>query len=45
MDTTRAREVLGWSPQRSSLEAVRELLDGIGDGAGDDTVPLAPRRS
>lgn len=45
MDSSRARAELGWSPERSSIDAVCELLDGIGDGAGDDTVPLQPRRS
>jgi nucleoside-diphosphate-sugar epimerase len=43
MDTTRARERLGWRPRRSSIDALRELLDGIGEGAGDETVPLQPR--
>lgn len=44
MDTTRARDLLGWTPTRTSVEALVELLDGIGDGAGDRTAPLAPRR-
>ena len=34
MDTTRAREELGWSPERTSLEAVAEVLAGMGRGAG-----------
>jgi nucleoside-diphosphate-sugar epimerase len=45
MDTTRARTELGWRSTMSSVDALVELLDGIGDGAGDDTQPLAPRRS
>jgi UDP-glucose 4-epimerase len=34
MDTARAREELGWSPARSSLQAIAEVLDGMGRGAG-----------
>jgi nucleoside-diphosphate-sugar epimerase len=34
MDTTRAREELGWSPGRSSLQAIAEVLAGLGRGAG-----------
>jgi nucleoside-diphosphate-sugar epimerase len=41
MDTSRARSVLGWSPTRTSLEALRELIDGLHDGAEVDTPPLA----
>jgi UDP-glucose 4-epimerase len=40
MDTTRARAALGWEPQRSSSEALMELLDGMREGAGLDTPPL-----
>jgi UDP-glucose 4-epimerase len=42
MDCRRAREELGWSPRHSSVEALRELIDGIRDNAGLDTPPLAP---
>src|SRR5918996_3711817 len=42
MDCSRAREELGWWPRRTSVEALRELLEGIRDGAGIDTPPLAP---
>ena len=42
VDSTRARTVLGWKPTRTSLEALRELLEGISDGAGLSTPPLAP---
>ena len=42
MDCSRAREELGWRPRRTSVEALRELLEGIRDGAGIDTPPLAP---
>lgn len=44
MDTTRIREELGWAPQRTAIEALRELLDGLHDGAGDHTPPLAAHR-
>jgi UDP-glucose 4-epimerase len=42
VDSARARTVLGWKPTRSSLDALRELLQGITDGAGLGTPPLAP---
>ncbi len=41
MSTDRAQAELGWSPQRSSLEAIRELVAGMRDGAQDQTAPLA----
>ena len=43
MDTTRAREELGFTPRRSSGEALLELLDGLRSGAGGPTAPLAPK--
>ena len=42
LDSTRARDELGWVPRRSATDAVRELLDGIAEGAGSSTAPLAP---
>ena len=45
MDTARARTELGWTPRHSALDAFNELFDGIRDGAGDDTPPLAPETS
>jgi UDP-glucose 4-epimerase len=41
MSTERARTELHWSPQRSSLEAILELMSGMRDGAQDQTAPLA----
>lgn len=41
MDTTRARTELGWEPRKSSLEALRELLEAMSRGADGDTPPLA----
>ena len=45
MDTTRARTELGWSPRHSSLDALREFLEGLRAGAGMDTPPLSPGSS
>ncbi len=42
MDTTRAREELGWTPQHSADEALLELLEGLRTGEGTDTPPLSP---
>ena len=41
MSTERAREELGWSPRRTAVEAIRELVDGMREGADDRTAPLA----
>jgi nucleoside-diphosphate-sugar epimerase len=41
MDTTRARDELGFTPRRSSGAALLELLDGMRAGAGGPTPPLA----
>jgi UDP-glucose 4-epimerase len=43
MDTTRAREQLGWTPRYSSGEALMELLEGMREGAGTGTPPLSGR--
>jgi UDP-glucose 4-epimerase len=40
MDTTRAREELGWRESRTGGEALLELIDGMHDGAGYPTAPL-----
>jgi UDP-glucose 4-epimerase len=42
MDTSRAREELGWRPEHTASDALRDLLDGMREGAGIDTPPLAP---
>ena len=42
MDTTRAREELGWTPRYSGGEALRELLEGMSDAAGLPTPPMHP---
>jgi UDP-glucose 4-epimerase len=43
MDTSRARTELGWTPEHSSLDAIRAFLDGLRESAGMDTPPLAPK--
>jgi UDP-glucose 4-epimerase len=40
MSSQRARDELGWEPQRTSLEALEELLEGIRRGRGKATPPL-----
>ncbi len=40
MDCTRAREQLGWRPEHSAGDALRDLLAGMREGAGLDTPPL-----
>jgi nucleoside-diphosphate-sugar epimerase len=42
LDTTRARTELGWTPTRSGAEALREMLEGMAEGAGGTSGPLAP---
>src|SRR4051794_3588298 len=42
MDTTRAREELGWTPSVSSLDALEDLLDGMRNAEGGRTPPLEP---
>jgi UDP-glucose 4-epimerase len=42
MDTTRAGTELGWRAERSSTDALLDLLEGIRQGAGLDTPPLEP---
>jgi len=39
MDTTRAREELGWAPQESSLQALRDVVTGLGEGLGVEASP------
>jgi nucleoside-diphosphate-sugar epimerase len=43
LDTTRARRELGWEPRRSSLDALRDVLDGMRERAGGETPPLEQR--
>ena len=41
MSTERARRELSWTPERTSLEAMGELLDGLRDGTGHSAPHLA----
>jgi UDP-glucose 4-epimerase len=41
MDTTRARTELGWTPRRTSGQALLDLLQGMREGAQEVTPPLA----
>ncbi|MDQ0675544.1 UDP-glucose 4-epimerase [Pseudarthrobacter siccitolerans] len=44
MDTGRARRILGWEAKKSSVEAVFDLLEGMGTGEGVAPSPaLKPR--
>ena len=45
MDTSRARRVLGWEPATSSLDAVRDVLAGMGKGEGARPSPLLKPRN
>jgi UDP-glucose 4-epimerase len=40
LDSTRARDELGWTPSRDGLATIRELLYGLADRAGGRTPPL-----
>jgi UDP-glucose 4-epimerase len=43
LDTTRARTELGWEPRHSGIDALRDVLDGMREGADDRTPPLEQR--
>ena len=43
MDVRRAREELGWQPERTATDALRELLEGMRAPAGLPTPPLRAR--
>lgn len=42
MRTDRARDELGWAPSTSADDAVAEALEGMREGSGGGTPPLAP---
>ncbi|MBB5156895.1 nucleoside-diphosphate-sugar epimerase [Saccharopolyspora phatthalungensis] len=42
MDTSRIRGELGWTPQRSSTDAVNDFLHGLHEAAGGNSPPLQP---
>ena len=43
MDVSRARSELGWTPERSSGDALLELIEGMRASDGIETPPLSPR--
>ena len=45
MDTTRARQELGWTPRYSAGDALLDVLEGLRTGAGLDTPPLSKKTS
>jgi len=45
MDCRRARSLLGWEPATTSVDALLALLEGMAEGAGGPTPPLAPAPS
>jgi len=44
MDTGRARRILGWEARTSSVDAVKEVLEGMGKGKGLDPSPALKQR-
>jgi nucleoside-diphosphate-sugar epimerase len=42
LDASRIRAELGWQPQRSGAEALREVMQAMAEGAGGPTPPLYP---
>ena len=42
LDVTRARQVLGWTPTTSSVDALRATLEGLRSNEGGPSPPLAP---
>ena len=43
MDNSRAKTELGWQPQHSAADALRELIDGMVKGTGGHSIPLRAR--
>ncbi|MEV7494120.1 SDR family oxidoreductase [Streptomyces sp. ARC12] len=44
LDSSRARDVLGWQPTRTAEDALSAFLRGVRTGAGENTAPLAGRK-
>jgi UDP-glucose 4-epimerase len=42
VSSERIENELGWVARRSALETIEEVIDGLADGAGGETPPLAP---
>jgi UDP-glucose 4-epimerase len=43
LDTTRARDELGWSPSHRATQVLAEVVAGMRDGASGETAVLRPR--
>ncbi|MEU6478777.1 SDR family oxidoreductase [Streptomyces sp. NPDC047017] len=44
MDCTRARDELGWHPERTAIEVIQEFLRGLQRGEGAQTAPMRGRK-
>ena len=44
MATKRARDELRWHPRHTSLEAIKDVLDGMSEVEGEPTPPLEPAK-
>jgi UDP-glucose 4-epimerase len=42
LDSSRIRAELGWEPQHSGADALREVMEAMAEGAGGPTPPLHP---
>ena len=42
LDTSRIRTELGWQPQHSGSDALREVMEAMAEGVGGPTPPLQP---
>lgn len=45
MDVTRARDELGWRPERTAVEVLEEFLEGMRQGEGVETEPMRGRKA
>lgn len=44
VDSSRARQLLGWTPRHDARAVLAEVVRGMAQGAGGDTAALRPRR-
>jgi len=44
LDSSRIRSELGWTPTHTADETLRDVVEGMRDGAGGETPPLLPGR-
>ena len=43
MDNSRAKAELGWQPTMSAAQALDDLIEGLGEGRGESSIPMRPR--